>query len=91
MCFVGDLFLFYWGYQYQEDFYEQCPKNSNNCPNCKSKAHVTCDNWDANYHDLCGYQLQYGTFDSYVNEEWFGITEPSQCPDINGKIDSFLV
>ena len=45
---------------------------------CDPKAHVTCGNWDASYHDLCGYQLDAAP-DHYVNEEWFGITTPTLC------------
>jgi len=45
---------------------------------CDPKAHVTCGNWDASAHDLCGYFLDAAP-DKYVNEEWFGITSPSQC------------
>ena len=33
------------------------------------KAHVTCGNWNASDHDLCGYQLD-ASPDHYVNEEW---------------------
>lgn len=47
---------------------------------CMEKAHVTCGNWDAADHDLCGYFLDAAP-DHYVNEEWFGITSPSQCGD----------
>ena len=46
--------------------------------NCGPKAHVTCGNWDAAYHDICGYQLDAAP-DHYVNEEWFGITSPTHC------------
>ncbi len=42
------------------------------------KAHVTCGNWDASDHDLCGYWLEAAP-DHYVNEEWFGITAPRLC------------
>ena len=42
---------------------------------CMKKAHVTCGNWDADDHDLCGYWLEAAP-DHYVNEEWFGITSP---------------
>ncbi|KAL1511667.1 hypothetical protein AB1Y20_004957 [Prymnesium parvum] len=52
--------------------------------NCKVKAHVTCGNWDASYHDICGYQLDAAP-DRYVNEEWFGITSPTHC---SGAINS---
>jgi len=45
---------------------------------CDEKAHVTCGNWDAADHDLCGYFLDAAP-DKYVNEEWFGITSPTQC------------
>jgi len=45
---------------------------------CQEKAHVTCGNWDTADHDLCGYWLEAAP-DHYVNEEWFGITSPSQC------------
>jgi hypothetical protein len=45
---------------------------------CNEKAHFTCDNFDASYHDLCGYYL-YAFPDHYVNEEWFGITTPVSC------------
>jgi len=51
---------------------------------CTEKAHVTCGNWDAADHDLCGYQLDAAP-DHYVNEEWFGITSPSLC---GGQINS---
>ena len=47
---------------------------------CDAKAHVTCGNWDASQHDLCGYWLEAAP-DHYVNEEWFGVTSPSQCAD----------
>jgi len=47
---------------------------------CQEKAHVTCGNWNAAEHDLCGYWLEAAP-DHYVNEEWFGITAPSQCAD----------
>ena len=36
---------------------------------CMKKAHVTCGNWNASDHDLCGYQLD-ASPDHYVNEEW---------------------
>ena len=36
---------------------------------CQEKAHVTCGNWDASDHDLCGYFLEAAP-DHYVNEEW---------------------
>ena len=39
---------------------------------------MTCGNWDAADHDLCGYYLEAAP-DHYVNEEWFGITSPRQC------------
>jgi hypothetical protein len=45
---------------------------------CDPKAHVTCGNWDAMAHDVCGYPLQAAP-DHYVNEEWFGITSPAMC------------
>jgi len=45
---------------------------------CQEKAHVTCGNWDTSVHDLCGYFLD-ASPDHYVNEEWFGITAPTQC------------
>jgi len=45
---------------------------------CEPKAHVTCGNWDASQHDLCGYFLDAAP-DHYVNEEWFGVTSPMQC------------
>lgn len=45
---------------------------------CNNKAHVTCGNFDAFYHDLCGYKLDSAP-DNYVNEAWFGVTEPTQC------------
>ena len=45
---------------------------------CDPSAHVTCGNWDAMTHDICGYPLQAAP-DHYVNEEWFGITSPSRC------------
>lgn len=45
---------------------------------CDKKAHVTCGNWDAGDHDLCGYWLEAAP-DHYVNEEWFGITTPTVC------------
>lgn len=45
---------------------------------CDPKAHVTCGNWNASDHDLCGYSLDAAP-DHYVNEEWFGITTPTQC------------
>ena len=45
---------------------------------CTEKAHVTCGNWNASVHDLCGYQLDAAP-DHYVNEEWFGITAPTMC------------
>lgn len=47
---------------------------------CQEKAHVTCGNWDASDHDLCGYPLE-ASPDHYVNEEWFGITSPKRCAD----------
>lgn len=33
--------------------------------NCKLKAHVTCGNWDASTHDICGAQpiCLYGVWD----------------------------
>lgn len=34
-------------------------------------------------HDLCGYWLDAAP-DHYVNEEWFGVTSPTQCA---GSID----
>lgn len=45
---------------------------------CGPHAHFTCGNWDTTFHDLCGYAL-YAFPDGYVNEEWFGITEPRAC------------
>jgi hypothetical protein len=45
---------------------------------CDFKAHFTCDDADAGYHDLCGYALGSAP-DGYVNEEWFGITSPLAC------------
>jgi len=45
---------------------------------CMNKAHVTCGDWDAAEHDLCGYWLGAAP-DHYVNEEWFGITSPTSC------------
>ena len=45
---------------------------------CDARAHVTCGNWDASDHDLCGYWLEAAP-DHYVNEEWFGLTTPEQC------------
>ena len=45
---------------------------------CMPNAHVTCGNWDATAHDLCGYWLESAP-DHYVNEEWFGITTPTAC------------
>mmetsp|Transcript_11709 Transcript_11709/g.31168 ORF Transcript_11709/g.31168 Transcript_11709/m.31168 type:complete len:587 (+) Transcript_11709:24-1784(+) len=45
---------------------------------CTEKAHVSCGNWDAAYHDLCGYQLDAAP-DKYVNEEWFGINSVERC------------
>jgi len=47
---------------------------------CDLKAHVTCGNWNASDHDLCGYFLE-ASPDHYVNEEWFGITAPTTCVD----------
>jgi len=47
---------------------------------CDPKAHVTCGNWDTSVHDLCGYWLEAAP-DHYVNEEWFGVTTPTQCAD----------
>ena len=47
---------------------------------CQEKAHVTCGNWDAADHDLCGYFLKAAP-DHYVNEEWFGVTSPRTCAD----------
>lgn len=47
---------------------------------CDPHAHITCGNWDASMHDLCGYWLEAAP-DHYVNEEWFGITSPTQCAD----------
>jgi len=51
---------------------------------CTEKAHVTCGNWDASFHDICGYQLDAAP-DRYVNEEWFGITTPTHC---DGQINA---
>ena len=48
---------------------------------CDEKAHVTCGNWDTSEHDLCGYFLDAAP-DHYVNEEWFGLTAPTQCADM---------
>lgn len=45
---------------------------------CGWKAHFTCKNLDSTYHGLCGYRL-WSAPDYYVNEEWFGITEPESC------------
>mmetsp|Transcript_60054 Transcript_60054/g.137669 ORF Transcript_60054/g.137669 Transcript_60054/m.137669 type:complete len:444 (+) Transcript_60054:465-1796(+) len=45
---------------------------------CDPRAHVTCGNWNASQHDLCGYWLEAAP-DHYVNEEWFGITSPTGC------------
>lgn len=47
---------------------------------CDVKAHVTCGNWNTSQHDLCGYWLDAAP-DHYVNEEWFGLTAPTQCAD----------
>jgi len=47
---------------------------------CDDHAHVTCGNWNASDHDLCGYKLDAAP-DGYVNEEWFGITTPTTCGD----------
>ena len=49
-----------------------------NAKKCDPKAHVTCGNWDTAVHDLCGYWLEAAP-DHYVNEEWFGVTAPTQC------------
>lgn len=58
---------------------------------CSPHAHFTCDNSDSTYHDLCGYWL-YSAPDHYVNEEWFGITEPVRChkqlPDGGHNLDT---
>lgn len=51
---------------------------------CNWKAHVTCNNWNSSYSDLCGYKL-YGTApDNYVNEGWFGLSQPTSC-DYSGN------
>ena len=39
---------------------------------CDWKAHVDCPHSDASSQSLCGYWLA-STFDSYVNEAWYGI------------------
>lgn len=46
---------------------------------CTGKPHWTCPNGDASWHGLCGYWLPGSTPDGYVNEEWFGVTEPITC------------
>lgn len=46
---------------------------------CDFKAHVTCPNMNASEQDICGY-VNGGAPDSYVNEQWFGLTSPTKCP-----------
>jgi hypothetical protein len=46
---------------------------------CMSQAHISCNNKDPRYHDLCG-GINGGFPDGYVNEEWFGLNSVQQCP-----------
>ena len=56
--------------------FQPTTRQSSALPRAPEKAHVTCGNWNASVHDLCGYQLDAAP-DHYVNEEWFGITAPT--------------
>jgi hypothetical protein len=49
---------------------------------CTWKAHVTCNNNNPWVQDLCG-SFNGGTGDRYINEAWFGINEPSECPNLH--------
>lgn len=54
---------------------------------CRWKSHFSCPNWNASFHDVCGYFLPGGAPDNYVNDEWFGITTPTECGTQSGGID----
>lgn len=52
---------------------------------CMQWAHWTCPNGNASFQGLCGYDA--GAMpDGYLNEEWFGMTQPVACgyTDIDG-------
>lgn len=85
-CVVGGGFVYSWVDEYWKGSHvaAECHPNfwepAFTIDECEYKAHVTCPNWNASLHDLCGQPL-FSSPDHYQNEEWFGITSPTKCAD----------
>lgn len=45
---------------------------------CRQFSHISCGDYDSNYHDLCGYMIGSAP-DQYCNEAWFGLNAPASC------------
>lgn len=85
-CVVAGGFVYSWVDEYWKGSYVAAECHPNfwdpgfTIDQCEYKAHVTCANWNASIHDLCGQPL-HSSPDHYQNEEWFGITTPTKCAD----------
>lgn len=85
-CVVAGGFVYSWVDEYWKGSFvaAECRPNfwepAFTLDKCEYKAHVTCANWNASLHDLCGQPL-HSSPDHYQNEEWFGMTTPTKCAD----------
>jgi len=83
-CVAAGGFVYSWVDEYWKGSYTaaECKPNfwdpAFKIDKCGYKAHVTCPDWNASFHDICG-QPSHGSPDGYQNEEWFGMTSPIKC------------